>query len=322
MLSATDCLVRPILLACLSLLLSMPAGAKESFFVVEAHSGRILLAEDALEQKPVASLTKIATAMVTLDWADATKTDLGSFVTVPPSAATIGGSNPMGLRAGDRISLRNALYSALLGSDNAAAETIASGVGAGILAARGRQGDPVSTFIREMNVLARALGMKDTRFVNAHGMDNGKQRGHSTATDIARLCIYAMRDPGFAFFVKQKSRKISFQQAGRTLGFQVENTNKLLGKDDINGIKTGMTARAGQCLATSSEKKALVKKLPDGRSILTPRRLICVVLDSPDRFARTTALVPQGWAAYEKWRNEGAVIADPAREALIVPNPQ
>ncbi|MFP6880661.1 MAG: serine hydrolase [Roseibacillus sp.] len=322
MISATICLSHRLIAPLLLLLSLISAPAKEAFFVVEANSGRILMAQGALERKPVASLTKVATAMVVLDWAQATKSDLGTVIGVPASGGTLGGSNPMGLRVGDRITVRNALYSALLGSDNASAETLASHVGGAILHARGKNGDPVKVFVREMNELAKALGMRKTKFANAHGMDNGRQRGYSTATDIARLCIYAMRNPGFVFFVKQKSRKVSFQQAGQARGFTVQNTNKLLGQHNINGIKTGMTALAGQCLATSSELKPIVQKLPDGRSSLRPRRLICVVLGSEDRFARTQVLVKQGWEFYDQWVKEGALIRDPAKETLTVPNPR
>ncbi len=322
MISVTTCPSRRSLFLLLPLLAtSAPAG--EAYLVVEANSGRILMAHAAQERKPVASLTKIASALVVLDWAAATKTDLGTVAVVPPSSTTLGGSNPMGLRPGDRITLRNALYSALLGSDNASAQTLAHHVGGALLRARGEGGDSVKNFVREMNVLAKGLGMKDTSFANAHGMDNARGRGLSTATDMCRLSIYAMRKPGFAFFAKQKSRRVSFQQQGGQLrGFTVQSTNKLLGQQHINGIKTGMTARAGECLATSSELKPLVHKLPDGKSLLTPRRLICVVLGSEDRFGRTKGLVQQGWAYYDKWMREGGVVTDPARETLRVPNPR
>ena len=83
-----------------------------------------------------------------------------------------------------------------------------------------------------------------------------------------------------------------------------------------------MTRLAGQCLATSSELQPLVQKLPEGRTRLTPRRLICVVLGSEDRFGRTKALVPRGWALYDQWLKEGAPMRDPARERLVVPNPR
>lgn len=312
------CLMAPLLL----LLSSLTAPGQEAFFVVEANSGRILIAQSALDKKPVASLTKIATAMVTLDWADATKKDLGTVIVVPASAVTIGGVNSMGLRPGDQISIRNALYSALLGSDNASAQTLAYYVGREILFARNETGDNVKTFVREMNALATGLRMRRTKFSNVHGMDHAGGRSYSTATDMARLCIYAMRKPGFVFFVKQKSRKVSFERAGQSRGFTVQNTNKLLGQQNINGIKTGTTALAGQCLATSSELKPLVKKLPDGATRLTPRRLICVVLGSQDRFLRTQSLVQQGWRFYDQWVKGGALVADPAKEMLRVPNPR
>ncbi|NNM28639.1 MAG: D-alanyl-D-alanine carboxypeptidase [Akkermansiaceae bacterium] len=296
--------------------------AAESVAVVEAHSGRILLAENATKRRPVASLTKVATAKVVLDWAKLTGAELGGMATVPVSAGTLGGANPMGLQAGDRISLRNALYSALLGSDNVAAHTLADHVGTAIVRARGGNGDPVKAFVDEMNSLGKAIGMKHTKFMNAHGMDNAKERGKSTALDMARLCIYAMRDAGFVFFVKQGSRKISFDRGGGAVEFQVKNTNKLLGEMGINGIKTGMTALAGECLATSSGRKPLVTKLPDGRSRVTSRELICVVLGSADRFGRTRVLVPQGWELYDRWMADGGVVENPARELLAVPNPR
>lgn len=320
--SVSKCLLLRLITSVLLLISSLWAPAEESFFVVEANSGRILLAQNALDKRPIASLTKVATAMVVLDWAKATKTDLGVVLVVPPSVAKVGGPNPMGLRPGDQITLRNALYSALLGSDNSAAHALAHHVGYAILHARGKTGDAVKAFVVEMNTLAKALGMKKTKFANPHGLDHTRERGYSTATDMARLCIYAMRQSGFVFFVKQKTRKVTFVQDGQTKGFTIQNTNKLLGQQDINGIKTGLTQRAGQCLATSSELKPIVEKLEGGGSRLTPRRLICVVLGSNDRFGRTQVLVNQGWGLYDRWVKEGALVRDPAREKLVVPQPR
>lgn len=306
-------------------IMGIGAGAlrgAESYFVMEAHSGRVLIAQEASTKRPVASLTKVATAIVVLDWAQVTSTDLGTPAIVPHSAGVLGGANPMGLRPGDRISLRNALYSALLGSDNVAAQTLAHHVGFAMQRQRGGAGDPVKAFVTEMNILARALGMKRTKFANASGMDSARERGSSTAADMARLCVYAMKHPGFAFFVKQKSRRVSFYAGNEERAFTVANTNHLLGQMDVNGIKTGYTALAGQCLATSSERKPIVQKLPDGRSRMTSRRLICVVLGSADRFARTRALVADGWIRYDQWRAAGSPVQDPGRDLLVVPNPR
>jgi D-alanyl-D-alanine carboxypeptidase (penicillin-binding protein 5/6) len=306
----------------LGALLAGTAQARESFLIVEAHSGRIVGRQGEDERRPVASLTKIATAMVVLDWAELTKRELTQEAVVPSSAALLGGSNPMGLQPGDRLTLRNALYSALLGSDNVAAQTLAHHVGWSIQEIRGESGDPVRTFVREMNHLAGGLGMTRTRFDNPHGMDNARERGVSTATDMARLCIYATRNPAFSFYVKQPSRRISFIRGQNEYSFTVSNTNKLLGELDINGIKTGTTVLAGECLAVSSERSNLVRKMDNGRTQLIPRRLIAVVLGSPDRFTQTRALVAQGWANWERWQAAGRPVVDGREELLQVPNPR
>ena len=227
----------------------------------------------------------------------------------------------MGLKPGDRISLRNALYSALMGSDNSAAQSIAHHVGFALQQARGKSGDPVKAFVAEMNILAGELEMRRTRFSTPHGLYVQRSKGYSTAADMARLCIYAMRNPGFAFFVKQKSRALSFKHGEVTKAFRVQNTNKLLGRIQINGIKTGMTRAAGQCLAASSELRPIVEKLPDGATRLTPRRLVCIVLGSPDRFGQTEALVERGWNLYNQWVQSGAVV-NSVSERLVVPDPR
>ncbi|MBK1830928.1 D-alanyl-D-alanine carboxypeptidase [Verrucomicrobiaceae bacterium R5-34] len=295
-------------------------SAAESYLVMEAHSGRVLLAHNSEAKRPVASLTKIATAKVLLDWAEASNASLATLAVVPNSAMAPGGANPMGLAPGDRISLRDAAYSALLGSDNVAAMTIADHVGRALLAHRRRTGDPQEAFVAEMNQLAKALGMKRTRFANPHGLELPRQRAYSSAADIARLCVYAMRDTGFQFYVKQKTRQISVTKSdGRHLSYEVANTNTLLGKQGVNGIKTGLTTAAGQCLATNSHRSPVVTKLDATRSQIRKRDLIVVVLGSADRFGRTSQLIPQGWAAYDAWAAQGYIQSAHKREFIIVP---
>ena len=305
----------------MGLLVCSFAKAGESYIAVEANSGKIVLELDADQKRPVASLTKIAAAMVVLDWAELSGTKMGQIAVVPAGAATIGGSNPMGLMPGDQIALREAMYSMLLGSDNAAALTLATHVGRSIQAQSRVGGDPVDAFVKEMNNLARVLGMSKTRFVNPHGMDGSGRKGMSTARDMARLCIYAMRDTGFQFYVKQKVRSISSSRAGQSRGFKVNNTHKLLGTAGISGIKTGTSQLAGACAATSSEKKPIVKKSETGGTKLTPRRMIVVALGSADRYGRTKGLLSQGWGLYEGWREAGSLVTNP-RSILNVPNPQ
>jgi len=295
------------------------ASAQESYLVVEAHSGKIVSEYQADLRRPVASLAKIATAMVVLDWAKFSGSSMSQLAVVPTGAAYLGGSNPMGLAPGDRIELREAMYSMLLGSDNVAAFTLSEHVGRSIAARSG--GNPQSAFVREMNNLAQALGMTKTRFVNSHGMDSAREKGNSTAKDIARLSVYACRNAGFRFYVKQKSRKIASMRGNQRRGFTVKNTNELLGSRGINGVKSGSTPLSGPCLAVSAEKSPIVVKSPDGRNLLTQRRLIIVILGSPDRWNRGKALLAQGWNAYESWRAQGRPVNPQVQDILNVSNP-
>ncbi len=315
-------MIKPISLLILSLsaFFVIPVSSAESYLVMEAHSGRVLLASHSEIKRPVASLTKVATAKVVLDWAKASGSSLATLAVVPNAALSMGGANPMGLNPGDRITLRDAIYSALLGSDNVAALTLADHVGRAMLAHQRRTGNPQLAFVTEMNHLAKALGMKRTRFVNSHGLDLAGRKGYSTAADMARLCVYAIRDTGFEFYVKQKSRQIYVHRNdGRKLAYKVANTNTLLGKQGINGIKTGLTTAAGQCLAVNSHKSPLVKKLGEGRTQIRKRDLIVVVLGSVDRFGRTRQLVAQGWAGYDQWAAQGFPQSAKKREFLVVP---
>lgn len=296
-----------------------PALAQESYVSVEAHSGKVLLELNADAKRPVASLTKVATAMVILDWAKASSTSMGSYATVPNEAAALGGSNPMSLAPGDQITLREAMYSMLLGSDNVSAYTLADHAGRSIMARGTTARTPVASFVKEMNNLARAIGMKRTKFANPHGMDTARQRGSSTARDMAALSIYAMRNTGFQYYVKQKTRTIASSRFGQKRAFKVKNTHNLIGQMGINGIKTGTTVLAGPCLATSAEKPNIVQKLADGRTRLTPRRLIVVCLGSPDRDGRTLTLIQQSWPRYDAWTAQGRTTQNAAREIISVP---
>jgi D-alanyl-D-alanine carboxypeptidase (penicillin-binding protein 5/6) len=295
----------------------------ESFMVVEAHSGKVLMASNSVVKRPIASLTKIATGVIAVDWADATGTDLNqTLATVPASALSIGGPNPLGLQSGDRMTLRDALYSALLGSDNLAAMTVAHHVGGEILRARGRSGDPVAAFVAEMNELGKAIRLSKTRFANPHGLELPRQTGTSTAADVAKLSIYAMRKPGFTFIVRQKDRQVTVHGAAGQRGFRVKNTNELVGEPMILGVKTGTTSAAGPCLSVAVDREPLLRDKPDGEKAVTPRRLVVVLLNSPDRFNRARGLIQQGWAAYDRWVAAGAVVQKRDREILDVPNPR
>jgi D-alanyl-D-alanine carboxypeptidase (penicillin-binding protein 5/6) len=292
-----------------------------SVMVAEAHSGRILIAFNAASKRPVASLTKIAVGAVAVDWALASKTDLGKVqLTVPQTVSMVGGTNPLALVPGDRLTLRDALYSALLGSDNLAALSVADHVGRELQRSRGLHGDPVATFVAEMNRLARTLGMNQTRFANPHGLERQGARQFSTAADMARLSIYAMRRNAFNFIVRQPERTVTVIGAAGARTYQVRNTNKLIGRNGITGIKTGTTLAAGECLATCMDREPLVRIKADGNKGVTPRRLVVVVLNEPLRFDRSLDLLSRGWQIYDRWIEAGAPFKNRRREFLEVPD--
>ena len=167
-----------------------------------------------------------------------------------------------------------------------------------------------------MNALAKHLGMERTRFLNPSGLD-AKEKPFSTAADIARLTRYAMNNAGFRFYVSQKEREIEIGRGSGRMHYLLRNTNELLGRDQIDGVKTGRTLRAGDCLVLSAARPSEVVQ-QGTTTLITPRRLIVVVLGSPNRFAEGAALLARGWALYDRWAAAGRPI-DP-RATLGGPN--
>ncbi len=307
---------------CVLAVMTASSRAAESIMVMEAYSGKGLLASNATEKRPVASLTKIATAAVALDWATATGTDISTLeLSVPQMVTLVGGPNPLNLQPGDHITMRDALYAMMLGSDNLAALTVANHVGRNLLVNRAKRGEPVAEFVDEMNRLAKGLGMKPTRFGNPHGLEREGVKAYSCAADVARLSVYAMRLNALTFIARQQSRKISVSGVSGVRSYQIKNTNELAGEVGVLGVKTGTTAAAGPCVSVCMEKDPLVVRKPDGNKGVTPRRLIVVVLNSPDRFGRARDLIRRGWGIYDAWLQQGAPVADPKREIIAVPNP-
>lgn len=280
------------------------AVAAESYIIADAQTGCILASKEREEKLPVASLTKIATASVVLDWAKLNQSDLSASVEISRAALEAGGANPVGLQAGDRVSLRDLVYCALLASDNVAATGLAGYVGAKLPNASGL--DPIGNFVSHMNALARSLGMNRTLFLNPSGFDAMEKGAHpfSTATDMARLTRYAYNVQGFPFYVSQASRQIHIFRNGADLPFEIQNTNEALGRDGIDGVKTGRTRRAGDCLILSADRPPESRR--EGEKVfITPRRIIVVLLRSPDRFGEGLSLIRQGWDLYDAWASQG-----------------
>ncbi len=291
-------------LAALAIATTAPIQAQTRAYVIaDSTTGFILEQSEATRKLPVASLTKIATAMVVLDWAAQNKADLGQLATIPDAATQLGAAQGVGFQPGDQCSLRDLLYAALMQSDNVAAVALAEHVGTGLRSTRMPAAD---AFVAQMNALARQLGMTRTRFINPHGLDNLERTvPFSTAEDLARLTAYAMANSAFRFYVSQKERKISLTTAaGEPSGYLLRNTNELLGIDGIDGVKTGTTARAGQCLIISATKPPETRQ-EGGQHIITPRRINVIILGSATRFETASRLLQRGWSLYDGWAATG-----------------
>ena len=290
-----------------------------SYVVVDTHDKKVVLAHAANQRRSVASLTKIATGVVVLDTIAAAQGSLDETLVIPGSVMALG-TSALGLQPGDRMSIRDALYCALMGSDNFAAQALGEHVGAKIINLTGQGNSPMGAFVAQMNALARHLGMSQTNFTTPHGLDVGGQPGTSTAADMARLTMHAIDKGNFNFFVSQATRKVSYVSSGGSKSFIVKNTNEALGRNGIDGVKTGTTQLAGPCLIITAPRPATVVKQADGSTLVVPHRLVVVVLGAQDRFNQASQLLAQGWAAYDGWQAAGRQVQS-AGELLTAPTP-
>lgn len=198
--------------------------------------GNVLWSRDANTQTAMASITKIMTAVVTLENAD-----LDATFTVSANAASVGESSA-GLRTGDVVKVRNLLQGLLIHSGNDAAITLAEGVAGN-----------VDAFVEKMNEKAQELGLTNTHYANPHGLDAD---GHyTTAADICVLERYAMKNDTFRKIVKTKKVTLSY---GSNANYTFKSTNSLLNTwKPCIGVKTGYTNNAGYCLASAAKKNGI-----------------------------------------------------------------
>ncbi|HEY0791104.1 MAG TPA: serine hydrolase [Chthoniobacterales bacterium] len=292
------------------LVLAHPVAAQvAAAYVLADHTTGYVLEQFKGEQKrPVASLTKVATAKVVLDWAQRTGTDLSQQILVPEQAMLPGAPSPVGLQPNDLISYRDLIYAALLQSDNVAASALAFYVGSALRAQGGpelRDLGATEAFVSQMNALARQLGMERTLFVNPHGLEPPRGlQPYASALDLKKLTAYAMRDAAFRFYVSQRERKISFNRTGQTMLYLLRNSNELLGINGVDGVKTGTTAKAGSCIILSSQHEAEVKQ-QGSTTLVTPRRVDVIVLGAVDRFGVANQLLTRAWSLYDQWAATG-----------------
>ena len=300
------CFAALALVITLSALIPSTARAA-SYITIDNETGYILEGKNRDDKVPVANLTQVALALTLLDWIQLSKTSLDMIVEVPSNTLTQGSFNPLGLQPGDRLTLRDLLYLSLLTSDCEASTTIAFAVGQRL--PNPQKLDPAGNFVSQMNALAAALEMKHTLFLNPSGLDMppSSAQPYSSAADLARLTRYAYSKPGFSFYVAQSSRDVHVDRHGQSLTFHIQNTNKLLHVDDIDGVKTAMGQKSGEAVVLTSSRHPEVKRVGD-TVYTTPRRVITVVLGSTDASAEALILLRRGWSLYDAWATAGRVL--------------
>lgn len=227
--------------------------------VIEASSKRVLFSQNANQKLPMASTTKIMTAITAIENCD----DLDKQFVVSKKAVGVPGTS-LYLREGDVYSTRDLLYALMLISGNDASVAIAEHVAGS-----------TSEFVTMMNDLARKIGVKSTHFANTHGLDAD---GHyTTAYDLAVITAYALENPTFKEIVSTKNIKIT---NGDDENRYLRNKNKLLFTlDGCVGVKTGFTNDAGRCLVSAIER--------DGMT------LVCVVLNCGPMFQESADLLAE-----------------------------
>lgn len=210
----------------------LPKTNSRRYIVYDRISKSMIIGKNEDVKSAMASTTKIMTTIVILE-----KADLNEKVTVSAKAGGTGGSR-LGLKRGDKASVRDLLYGLMLRSGNDAAVALAEHVGGS-----------VKEFAELMNEKAIELGLTNTHFVTPHGLDDANH--YTTALELAKLTDYAMNNETFVKIVGTKSTTIYINNQSR----QINNTNELLGVlNGVVGVKTGFTNNAGRCLVTETKR--------------------------------------------------------------------
>lgn len=195
----------------------------------DRESKRVIWGKDENKKTAMASTTKIMTAIVVIE-----NCNLEDIVEVSKKAAWTGGSR-LGLKTGDKISVRDLLYGLMLRSGNDSAVALAE-----------YAGGSVDGFAELMNNKAKELELKNTHFATPHGLDNPEH--YTTATELAKLSDYALNNEMFSKIVRTKNYTITINGYPKN----INNTNELLGNfPGVYGVKTGFTNNAGRCLVTA-----------------------------------------------------------------------
>lgn len=236
-----------------------------AYCLMECNSGDIIMQSNADLKLPMASTTKIMTAIVAIE-----NTPLDRVITVSSDACGIEGSS-IYLSENERLTAEELLYALMLESANDAACALAIEIGGSL-----------DAFVDMMNEKARALGLENTHFTDPHGL--GGSDHYTTSYDLARLMCYCMQNEEFAKITS--TRKMALKGSDPSYSRLLINHNKLLDSfDGIKGGKTGFTRTAGRCLVTLCERDGV--------------RLCAVTLNAPDDWDDHKAMYEYGFTLYK-----------------------
>ncbi len=236
----------------------------QSAVLMERTSGRILYAKNENERLPMASTTKIMTALVVAE-----NCAMDDVVEVPSQAVGIEGSS-IYLRQGEHLTVKELLYGLMLQSGNDSAAALAI-----------HTAGSIEKFADMMNAKAEALGLKDSHFVNPHGLHDDAH--YTTAHDLGVISCAALNNEDIRGIVATPSVKISNE--GYDYDRVINNKNKLLKNYTYgDGVKTGYTKKAGRCFVGSATKDGM--------------QLVAVVLKCGPMFEECRQMMEQGFEKY------------------------
>jgi D-alanyl-D-alanine carboxypeptidase (penicillin-binding protein 5/6) len=279
----------------------VPFVTAKAWAVVDGRTGKLLGGDAESQPLEMASTTKIMTALLVVRSARDVPRIYDETVTFSERADRTPGSTS-GVHAGEMLSVRELLYGLLLPSGNDAAVAFAEHFGgrfsSGVIGPdtekSPKRKDPLDGFVAEMNRVASELGLNETRFVNPHGLPVTEH--HSSARDLARLAMEALKDPVFAATVVTPRRGCTLIDGqGKSRNVVWTNTNRLLDTEGYDGVKTGTTTAAGNCLVASGRHG--------------DDRLIVVLLGSSasdGRYADARNLFRWGWQRLRHRESEAA----------------
>lgn len=232
-----------------------PFTTAKAWAIADGKTGRLLFGHEAETPREMASTTKMMTALIVARLAAADPKALDETVVFSPRADGTTGSTS-GVRAGESVSVGELLYGLLLPSGNDAATAFAEHFGGRLAPPEDAQGeaDAMARFVAEMNRTAASLGLAETHFANPHGLP--ARDHHASARDLARLASVVLADPTLARVVStvKHGAMLRGPADGQTRNVVWRNTNRLLDTEGYDGVKTGTTTAAGNCLVASGHR--------------------------------------------------------------------